>query len=230
MDSGSDCNDLWAFIGVDGNIAGLDSGLLESEIPNSLDNLDFRGDGLFDMLDLEQPQFFRDKGNFKSLEMTSSFYAENNLNILDQPHPLPELANINVPELLTPSNLVQPPDNNTVVSGDDRVVERKWPGEYYTSEIVTGFASMDLIRSGAGKRIKGFTLKPRFEHAFPGEPFVKLSCPGYNQTCPSTSHHLLLTSTPSSQIPPRTSPTITIPLTYLPKRPDIHPDTHTTPS
>ncbi|KAJ3804979.1 hypothetical protein F5876DRAFT_82345 [Lentinula aff. lateritia] len=174
MDSGSDCNDLWAFVGVDSSIAGLDSGLLESEIPNSLDNLDFGGDGLFDMLDLEQPQCFRDMGNFESLEMTSSFYAENNLDILgtDQPHPLPELANINVPELLTPSNLVQPLDN-TFVSGDNRVVERKWPGEYYTSEIVTGFASMDLIRGGAGKRTKGFTLKPRFKYAFPGVPFVK---------------------------------------------------------
>ncbi|KAJ3871452.1 hypothetical protein F5051DRAFT_446173 [Lentinula edodes] len=36
-------------------------------------------------------------------------------------------------------------------------------------------------------------------------PSSPLSCPGYNQTRPSTSHHLLSTSTPP-QVPPCTSP------------------------
>ncbi|KAJ3911082.1 hypothetical protein F5877DRAFT_86500 [Lentinula edodes] len=80
-----------------------------------------------------------------------------------------------------------------------------------------------------------------------------MSCPAYNQTSPSTRHtlsHILSTSCTSSappQVPPCTSPNVTILLIYLPKRssqhalrkpprhlpitqaPDDFPDTHTFP-
>ncbi|KAE9402108.1 hypothetical protein BT96DRAFT_937411 [Gymnopus androsaceus JB14] len=50
---------------------------------------------------------------------------------------------------------------------------RKWPGAYYTLEIVNGFMTMDTIRGGDGKRPPGCGRKVQFEEAFFGVPYKK---------------------------------------------------------
>ncbi|KAE9390279.1 hypothetical protein BT96DRAFT_980359 [Gymnopus androsaceus JB14] len=45
---------------------------------------------------------------------------------------------------------------------------RRWPGSYYTFEIVDGFKIMDIIRGGNGKRPQGQGKLVQFEAAFPG--------------------------------------------------------------
>jgi len=75
------------------------------------------------------------------------------------------------------------PNSNSVQQGEIYVLylpsiliaikAHKWPGAYYTLEIVNGFMTMDTIHGGDGKRPPGRGRKVQFEEAFLGVPYKK---------------------------------------------------------